>query len=118
MICGGFFDIDGKGEVIARQRTLSEDEKFWDDPAKAKKIMQEIAEQKEWVDEWTAVNQLVLDAEAILQLSDEARDPLLESEVQAEIDRAAEAVSKLEIRRMLSGLDDHRSALLTIHSGA
>ncbi len=80
--------------------------------------MQEISGLKEWIDEWNHSNSVVEDAEAMLQLAEEAKDETLEGEITGEIDKAAETISDLELRNLLSDKDDKRNALLTIHSGA
>jgi peptide chain release factor 2 len=80
--------------------------------------MQEIASIKEWVDIWKAANQTVEDAEAFLHLAQESEDPALEQELNTEISSAVAAVSDIELQNMLSGEDDKRPAILTIHSGA
>ena len=80
--------------------------------------MQEIADLKEWVDIWTKADLAVQDAEAFLLLLDEENDETAEIELREEIEAATSKVQDLEIQNMLSGADDHRDALLTIHSGA
>lgn len=80
--------------------------------------MQEIADLKEWVDVWTKADLAVQDAEAFLLLLDEEKDETAEIELREEIEAATSKVQDLEIQNMLSGPDDHRDALLTIHSGA
>lgn len=118
MICGGFFDIDNKILEIKEQTELSENEKFWEDPSKARLIMQEIAEKKDWIEEWKAADSSVSEAEALIQLAEEARDATLEDEIVREIEKSRNVINELEIRKMLSGKDDNRTALLSIHSGA
>ena len=80
--------------------------------------MQEISSLKDWIILWKDVNTTIEDAEAILQLADEAEDISLEAEIITEIDKASAKLEDLEIKNLLSGKDDHRDALLTIHSGA
>lgn len=80
--------------------------------------MQEIADLKEWVDVWTKADLAVQDAETFLLLLDEEKDETAEIELREEIEAATSKVQDLEIQNMLSGPDDHRDALLTIHSGA
>jgi peptide chain release factor 2 len=50
--CGGSFDLDTKLDEIAEREQQSEAPNFWDDNTAAQKIMQEIAERKEWVSLW------------------------------------------------------------------
>jgi len=80
--------------------------------------MQEIASLKEWIDIWESTDRAVQDAEALLQLAEESQDETLSGEINFEIELAEKKISDLEVRNLLSGKDDERSALLTIHSGA
>ncbi|NLO20120.1 MAG: peptide chain release factor 2 [Ignavibacteria bacterium] len=117
-MCGGFFEIDEKKSKIEKLRKSTENPEFWNDNIAAQKIMQEIADLKEWVDIWTKADLAVQDAEAFLLLLDEENDETAEIELREEIEAATSKVQDLEIQNMLSGADDHRDALLTIHSGA
>lgn len=80
--------------------------------------MQEIADIKEWVSIWNHTNAAIEDAEALLQLAEESKEEDYEDEIDSEIRKAESKIESLEIRNMLSGRDDARNALLTIHSGA
>lgn len=46
------------------------------------------------------------------------QDESMEKDINLELEKAQNAVSDLELRNILSGPDDERNALLTIHSGA
>lgn len=80
--------------------------------------MQEIAELKSWIEKWQTVNVLIEDATALLQLAEEAKDTALESDIDNEIIQAEAVLAELELLNLLSGKDDHRNAILSIHSGA
>ena len=80
--------------------------------------MQKISGMKEWVEIWSVTNQSIDDAEALLLLAEEDKDESLEPEIVEELDKAIAKVSDLELKNMLSGKDDDRTALLTVHSGA
>lgn len=115
---GGFFDIDSKIEKLKELQDISEQSDFWDDAQAAQKIMQSISENKEWVNIYnTAVNMLG-DSEALILLAEEEKDEQLEAEINDELVTSEKSISELEIRNLLSGTDDPRNALLTIHSGA
>ncbi len=115
---GGFFDIDNKIESIAELKKQSESDDFWNNQNNAKSIMKQVSDMQEWVDEFNRVNSKIEDALAIWQLANEAEDSSMEDEINNELSNAIKAVENMEIRNMLSGEDDDRTALLTIHSGA
>ena len=97
---------------------LSQAPDFWDDAQKAQKLMQEAATLKEWVSSWEAAVQSVGDVEALIELAEEASDESMESDIVAELDRSQNAVNDLELKKILSGPDDNRNAILTINAGA
>jgi len=118
IIYGGFFDIDKKLQLISELKRQSETDDFWNEQNNAKNVMKQIADMQEWVDEFSKVNSKIEDALAIWQLANEADDNSLEEEINNELSNAVKALENIEIRNMLSGVDDDRTALLTIHSGA
>lgn len=80
--------------------------------------MQEISSLKEWIEIWQNNDNTLQDTEALLQIAEESEDSSVETELDNEIEKSEKLISELEIRNLLSGKDDERSALLTIHSGA
>lgn len=91
---------------------------FWDDAQNAQKVMRETAGLKDWVDAWKNAEQSVGDVQALIELAEEVDDASMEAEIIAEADRSAKAVDELELRKILSGPDDNRNAILTINAGA
>jgi peptide chain release factor 2 len=80
--------------------------------------MQEISARKEWIDGWTGLSTRLGDAEALVELAEESRDETLGAEIDKEIEAVRAGLGDLEFRNMLSGDDDERNAILTIHAGA
>jgi peptide chain release factor 2 len=91
---------------------------FWNDNVAAQKVMQVISARKEWVDGWNALHGTLADAESLLELAEESNDESLASEIDADLVRVEKGIGDLEFRNMLSGDDDERNAILTIHAGA
>jgi peptide chain release factor 2 len=80
--------------------------------------MQEIAARKEWIDAWNDLKRRLEDAGSLVELAEESQDVTVGPELDRELAGLSTAVHDLEFRRMLSGEDDERNALLTIHAGA
>ncbi len=80
--------------------------------------MQQISELKEWIKEWDSLDKAISDVEALIELADEFSDPSYENEIDNELKKVEELLNDLEIKKLLSGKDDSRSAIITIHSGA
>ncbi len=80
--------------------------------------MQEISGRKEWIDAWNGIAKRLADTVSLVELAEESQDPSFGPELDAELQGLAASVGDLEFRKMLSGDDDERNALLTIHAGA
>ena len=91
---------------------------FWNDNVAAQKVLQEINQRKVWVDAWNDIRKAIDDVHALIELGEESGDTSFQSELDSELTKISERLSDLEYKNMLSGVDDKRNALLTIHSGA
>lgn len=80
--------------------------------------MQTISELKSIVKEWQDLNDEIISTEEILNLINESEDESLLNEIVDELKKLEKKIEELELQKLLSGKDDHRDALLTIHPGA
>lgn len=80
--------------------------------------MQDISSRKEWIDAWDGLRRKLDDAVSLVELAEESKDQSLAGELDAELSALRTGMEDLEFRRMLSGEDDERNALLNIHAGA
>ncbi len=115
---GGIFEIDVKEKECAELQEKTHAPSFWDDTLGAQKVMQQITERKEWIDAWNSLKRNADDAHTLIELGAEENDGLLIQEVESEIAKLERGLSDLEFKKMLSGEDDPKNALLTIHAGA
>ena len=118
MIYGGIFDIEGKNLKFKELQAQSENPNFWDDQQTAQKTMQEMNTLKEWVSSWHSANQSLEDCKALIELSEEMDDESQESEIDVELQKASVLIDELEVKNMLSGKDDNRTAIMQINAGA
>lgn len=84
----------------------------------AQKVMQEISTRKVWIDAWTGLSKKLEDARSFIDLAVESGDASFEGEITRELDAVRVGLEDLEFRNMLSGDDDERNCILTIHAGA
>ena len=84
----------------------------------AQSILQEIKSLQSWVDLWKSVNNQFTSLEEFIQLAQMEKDESLYSEVTGELDNLNKAIEEAEFKNMLSGKDDNKNCILTIHSGA
>jgi len=80
--------------------------------------MQTASNLKEWIEIWNVAKAKIADVNALLELSEEAKDEGMEPELNAEIQFVRKELDELEIRHLLSARNDSCNAILTIHSGA
>ena len=112
------FDVASRENRIAalNERRLSPD--FWNDPERAAKVEKEISLEQSWVNAWLNVKRRSEDVETLLLLAEEEADADLSAEIEREANELEKAVDALELRSMLRGPDDERTAIVTIHPGA
>ena len=89
---------------------------FWDDNQSAQLILKEISRHKKRIDTVGRLEGELSDSEELSALVEEG-SPEAE-EIRASLDQIAGELDRLELATLLSGPDDHRDAILTIHPGA
>jgi peptide chain release factor 2 len=91
---------------------------FWDNNSAAREVMAEATTLKDWVEPFDALMNKVKELEELRALLDEVEDEAVAAEWATEVDALSRGIGQLELRAMLSGPEDTRDALLTIHPGA
>lgn len=91
---------------------------FWDQPDRAKDVIDQSNRLKAWTAPWTAMSERVDDLLELARLTEEDPDPEILAEISAEATGIEAELGALELRNMLSDPNAHRAALLTIHPGA
>lgn len=91
---------------------------FWDDQERARTIQKEQGLLKGLVDDWEACRAAWEEAELLLQMAIEERDPEAEKEVAVLLDKLQVKVDATELECMFTGEHDANNALITIHAGA
>jgi peptide chain release factor 2 len=80
--------------------------------------MQQISGAREWVDGWNGLRRSLDDTGSLLELAEETGDEAVGADIDRELVALGQGLADLEFRNMLSGEDDERNAILTIHAGA
>ena len=91
---------------------------FWDSPAAAKEVIAEAQSLKSLAEPWETLERRAAELSELAELLEADPDDSLETEWRAEVEKLLAELDRLEMRVMLSGADDERDALLTIHPGA
>ena len=117
-IFGGIFDVDGKLAQIKELTIQTEAPSFWNDQKAAQKVLQKIKSLENWVELWQNVDKNGKDTSDIIELGILEADESFTEDIRNELDILERAVADAEFKNMLSGKDDDKNCLLTIHSGA
>jgi len=115
---GGIFDLDTKEKELKEFQARITIDGFWNDNKAAQKIIQQINARKEWIDAWNSLDVLYRDTKSLIEMAEEAQEVSFEKEVEHDIEKFHIEIENLELKNMLSGPDDEKNAILTIHSGA
>jgi peptide chain release factor 2 len=91
---------------------------FWDSPDAAREVITEANQLKAWVEPWSELQRKGAELAELAELLGLEQDEGMAAEWSAELVRYEQEAERLEVRAMLSGPDDGRDALLTIHPGA
>ncbi len=113
---GGIFDIDHRREQIATLEAQSAEAGFWDNNQAAQATLKEISGHKRWVSAFDHLQGELADLSELAELvepdSEEATD------LERSLETTVRELAQLEFTTQLSGPDDERPAILTIHPGA
>lgn len=118
IIYGVIFDVEKKELKVRELQAKTEIPDFWNNQEIAQKIMQEIKSLQIWVELWRSVNDKFKSTEEFIQLAQMENDESFTNDVKNELDTLSKEIENAEFRSMLSGKDDNRNCILTIHSGA
>ncbi|HEX9614816.1 MAG TPA: peptide chain release factor 2 [Bacteroidota bacterium] len=113
-----YLDIDRKKEELAELESKSTAADFWNDNVAAQKTIQLMNSKKEWVEAWNALKTLAQDTETLIELAEESKEENVAAEIVKDLKKLEDEIGSLEFKNMLSGEDDDRNAIITIHSGA
>lgn len=80
--------------------------------------MQQINQRKNWVDAWKSIKKKIDDIEELNNLAVENSEHSMIAELEAELLKIENELNELEFKNMLSGEDDEKNCILTIHAGA
>ncbi|MBI5969539.1 MAG: peptide chain release factor 2 [Deltaproteobacteria bacterium] len=113
-----FLDQDAKKKELLEIEARLSDAALWADQAAAQKLMKRKAALNAAVLEAERIRAAIVDAEALLELADEAHDAVTAKEAEERLNSAVESINAVSIRRMLGGTDDKLNAIVSIHPGA
>jgi peptide chain release factor 2 len=112
------FKVAEKQKEIEDIQKLSEAPNFWNDQKNAQALLQKAKSLQIWVDAWSKVKKKQVQSKEFIELAEMENDESLTAEIDNELKEVEKVYSDFELKSMLSGKDDERNCILTIHSGA
>lgn len=111
-------DTDDINKKIAEKEALTNADGFWDDNAKASKIMNDIKILKGKIEPWQELKSQVEDMETLYELGMEEQDQSVEKELSELYNKAKAQFEHQSILNLLSDEVDKNDCFLSVHAGA
>ena len=113
---GGFFDVAAQQAELARIETQASAPDFWQDQEAAQKLLQQRSRVEKIVNRQQQFEAEIADAGVLFEFAEEDEASL--KELRALLARLEQEVAEAETEMLLSGENDARNAICTIHPGA
>ncbi|MDH3283246.1 MAG: peptide chain release factor 2 [Acidobacteriota bacterium] len=113
---GGSFDTASLDLEVGGIDDRLADSEVWNDPEQAAELNRRRSQLIAKRERGDRLRGLLDDVEALVELAGEGES--VDADVEESLDQLDVAVADLEIQMMLSGPDDHRNAIISIHPGA
>jgi len=114
----GIFDVPSKLKTINELKKKSEAPDFWSNQKEAQATLQKIKQLQYWVDLWEQLIDESREIADFIELAELEKDEALVNEITSAIAALDNKIQEVEFKSMLSGKDDDKNCILTIHAGA
>jgi peptide chain release factor 2 len=114
--CGGIFDAPAQKQKLAATDQQVSAPDFWSQPEKSQKVMQDRKRLEEFVANDERIHSMTDELDTLFELAREGED--VSGDIVREIQPYGALLERLETAMLLSGKNDARSAIVTIHPGA
>jgi peptide chain release factor 2 len=118
MIQGGVFDGADFGKKISDLEAMAGSEGFWNDSAKAEKLMGDLKALKARYEPWKDLEAEVDDLEVFLELAEGENDETQSAEIESGLNALQARFNKQNIYELMPGEVDRNGCFLTVHAGA
>jgi peptide chain release factor 2 len=113
---GGFFDVPARREELNKIEAQAAAPDFWSDQEAAQKLLQERSRLERKIQRQETFESQIADAGVLFEFAEE--DEASFKELGPLIERLQHDLSQAETEMLLSGDNDYRNAICTIHPGA
>ena len=118
LCCGGVFDWDHAQVRFDELTALSERPDFWNDPAKAQKLMRERTKLESGMNAILSLERDLRDGVELAEMAEAEGDEGLIAEAQESLKAAQARAAQAELEALLSGEADSNDAYIEFNSGA
>src|SRR5258708_5255070 len=115
-LCGSTLDPEGERELLAETEKEASDPNLWSNPGKSQQVMRERKRLEGILATDDDLARRSQDVKAYFELGREGED--VAADLRREIDALRQVVDRVETSTLLSGENDARNAIVTIHPGA
>ncbi len=116
MSCGSIFDAPNLKQQLAEIEKQAADPALWSNPERSQTVMRERKRLEDMVSTEADLARRISDIDAYFELGREGED--VSADLKRELEQLHIVVEKLETETLLSGENDARNAIVTIHPGA
>ena len=116
--CETFFDVASKEAQLTKLEAQQGDANFWNNQERAQAVLKEAKQLKNWVGPYQELRSRLDGAMGLDEMLASEPDAGMEAELDKEAGELESKLASFELQAMLSGPDDARDAILTIHPGA
>jgi peptide chain release factor 2 len=114
--CGGIFDASTQKKKLAESEAQIAAPDFWNQPEKSQKVMQARKRLEEAIANDDRIRGMTEDLDTLFELAREGEAVV--PDIERDLKPYSEYLERLETAMLLSGENDARSAIMTIHPGA
>ncbi|MEA2062943.1 MAG: peptide chain release factor 2 [Gemmatimonadota bacterium] len=114
----GYLDLGSKLKRLGELDALMSGSGFWDDQEAARTVIDEANALKRWTEPLEKLGGRLADLGELCELAGLDEEDGLSAELLSDAEAIEKELAGLETLQMLSGNDDQRDAILTIHPGA
>ena len=115
-LCGAIFDAPARKSQLAQTEVQINAPDFWSNPEKSQKIMQDRKRLEEQIAQDSKIAAMTSDLDTLLELGKEGES--VGADFERDLRGLTAYLEALETEMLLSGDNDARSAIVTIHPGA
>src|SRR3989304_7430059 len=118
MTSGGIFDLERKLEQITRIETEMASPSFWENTQKAQALVQERNELIRIVSPWQELREKVEELRLLWEMASEEGDESVAAEIEDGGKAVRTTLEEFRLKSVLSGQEDRKNAIVSIHPGA